>query len=67
MRFAIAFLICCAAGVAQIPDVAGDWVITIVRFGEPEYTRLKLESNNGHYIGKFWGNVQLDGTVNRSL
>lgn len=61
MRFVIAFLICCAATVAQMPDVKGDWVLTIVRFGEPDYTRLKLESNNGHYTGKIWGRAQLDG------
>ena len=61
MRFVIAFLICCAASVAQMPDVKGDWVLTIVRFGEPDYTRLMLESNNGHYTGKIWGSVQLDG------
>ena len=68
MRFVIAFLICCAASVAQMPDVKGDWVLTIVRFGEPDYTRLKLESNNGHYTGKIWGGVQLDGVAKgRSL
>ncbi len=63
MRFTIAFLICCSVSVAQMPDVKGDWVVTVVRFGEPDYTRLNLESKNGHYIGKIWGNVQLDGVV----
>jgi amidase len=61
MRFALAFLIYCAVSVAQVTDVTGDWVVKIVRFGEPDYTRLKLESKNGHYIGKIWGDVQLDG------
>jgi amidase len=66
MRLVIAFLIGCAATVAQMPDVKGDWVLTIVRFGEPDYTRLKLESNNGHYTGKIWGGVQLDGVAKGS-
>jgi hypothetical protein len=57
MRFAIAFLMCCGVSVAQTTDVKGDWVVTVVRFGEPDYTRLNLESKNGHYIGKIWGDV----------
>jgi amidase len=63
MRFTMAFLICCGVSVAQTADVKGDWVVTVVRFGEPDYTRLNLESKNGHYIGKIWGDVQLDGVV----
>jgi hypothetical protein len=62
MRFPLAFLIYCAVSGAQVADVTGDWVVNIVRFGEPDYTRLKLESKNGHYIGKIWGDVQLDGS-----
>lgn len=61
MRFPIAFLIYCAVSIAQMPDVKGDWVVTVVRFGEPDYTRLHLERKDEHYIGKIWGNVQLDG------
>ncbi|MGI9071040.1 MAG: acetamidase/formamidase family protein [Bryobacteraceae bacterium] len=63
MRFAIAFLMYCGASLAQTTDVKGDWVVNIVRFGEPDYTRLNLESKNGHYIGKIWGDVQLDGVL----
>jgi amidase len=65
MRFAIAFLMYCVS-VAQTTDVKGDWVVNIVRFGEPDYTRLNLESKNGHYIGKIWGDVQLDGVLKGS-
>jgi amidase len=61
MRLITAFLIFWGLSVAQDTDLSGDWVVTIVRFGEPDYTRLNLESKNGHYIGKIWGDVQLDG------
>lgn len=63
MRLISAFLIFLASSVAQMSDVKGEWVVTVVRFGEPDYTRLHLEYKNGHYIGKIWGDVQLDGVV----
>ena len=63
MRLAAAFLIYCGVSFTQTTDIKGDWIVTIVRFGEPDYTRLNLESQNGHYIGKIWGGVQLDGVL----
>lgn len=46
---------------AQSADFAGDWVLTITRFGEPNYLRWKLESKDGHYTGRFFG-MQMEGT-----
>src|ERR1700730_7302906 len=47
---------------AQSADLAGDWMLTMNRFGQPDYMRWKLESKDGRYVGKFWG-LQLDGTI----
>ena len=58
----VAFLLSCGLSVAQTNDLAGSWVVTIIRFGEPEYARLNLESKDGHYIGKV-GGAQLDGVL----
>ncbi|MGI8741919.1 MAG: acetamidase/formamidase family protein [Bryobacteraceae bacterium] len=47
---------------AQSTNLAGDWALTIVRFGEPNYLRWKIESKDGHYSGRFFG-MQMDGTA----
>src|SRR6266508_1828869 len=62
MRFA-AFLVWTGILVAQNADLSGGWIVNINRFGEPDYSRLNLEAKEGHYRGKLWGDVQLDGIV----
>lgn len=37
---------------AQTSTLAGDWVITVSRFNEPETRRLKIEFKDGKYIAK---------------
>lgn len=60
MRMAAFALLLVSTGFAQSIDLAGDWMLTIVRFGQPEYLRWKIESKDGKYNGKFWG-MQLEG------
>src|SRR6476646_4468136 len=65
-RLAWVCLLSCWVSFAQTRDISGKWIANIVRFGEPDYTRLTLELKDGHYKGTFWGDVQLDGTNNGS-
>ena len=61
MRLVLVFVLYCAVSMAQMPDISGNWAATITRYDEPDYTRLSLESKDGHYKGTFWGDVQVDG------
>lgn len=60
---AILAFACCPAS-AQPSSLTGNWLVTIIRFGEPDYTRLKLDLKDGHYTGTIWGgDVRLDGVA----
>jgi amidase len=62
----LVLLLLVPAAFAQSADLSGDWILTITRFGQPDYLRWKLESKDGHYPGDLPG-IQVDGTVKGSI
>src|SRR5215831_13685490 len=63
MRSLPALLFLAATVAVQGADLAGDWIVTIVRYGQPDHTRLRIEPRGGHYMGVLWNDVHLDGVV----
>lgn len=64
MRLIAVLAFACWIASAETGGLAGNWLVTIVRFGEPDYTRLKLDLKDGHYTGTIWGgDVRLDGVT----
>jgi acetamidase/formamidase len=51
--------------VAQSPNLTGDWIITITRYGEPELHRIKIDSKDNAYSFKLTG-LTLTGTISGS-
>ncbi len=48
------------AAIAAYPqnvDPAGEWRVTLRHYGQTEYARLKLESKDGRWTGKMFGNT----------
>lgn len=57
-----AVLLLLSVALAHSADLTGEWLLTITRFKQPDYTRWKLEAKDGHYVGKFWG-VEAHGSL----
>jgi amidase len=62
VKLAALCLITCVSAFAA-DTLEGAWSMSIVRFGEPEYNRVRFEAKDGRYVGKY-GRLNFDAALN---